>query len=202
MTPTFDDIVGSDLSGAERERLRRVHDLLVVAGRPPELTPRLEQAPRVDENVHALRPRNWSRRSLVLVAAAMVAVGIFGSGYAIGHGGSAAAAAKTLELRGTAIAPHAQGVLRLLPAEKGNWPMTLNVVDLPKLPSHAYYEVYLVRNGKPYASCGVFTVGGARGVTVTLNAPYGLHHGDTWIVTRERPGQKDLGQTVLRPVQA
>jgi len=30
--PNFDDLVGTDLEPAERERLRRAHDLLVAAG--------------------------------------------------------------------------------------------------------------------------------------------------------------------------
>ena len=35
--PHFGDLVGNDLSPAERERLERVHDMLVAAGPPPEL---------------------------------------------------------------------------------------------------------------------------------------------------------------------
>src|SRR5206468_2040698 len=42
----FDELVGGgDLEATERERLERVHDLLVAAGPPPELPPALEQAP-------------------------------------------------------------------------------------------------------------------------------------------------------------
>ena len=39
-TPSFDELVGGDLEPAERERLLRVHELLVAAGPPPELSPR------------------------------------------------------------------------------------------------------------------------------------------------------------------
>ena len=35
--PSFDDLVGDDLAPAERERLLRVHELLIQAGPPPEL---------------------------------------------------------------------------------------------------------------------------------------------------------------------
>lgn len=39
MTPTFDELIGPEVQGVERDRLARVHELLVQAGRPPELTP-------------------------------------------------------------------------------------------------------------------------------------------------------------------
>ena len=41
----FDELVGGDLTPAERERLRGVHDLLVQAGPPPELAPHMEAGP-------------------------------------------------------------------------------------------------------------------------------------------------------------
>ena len=42
--PDFDELVGGDdLPGPERERLQRVHELLVAAGPPPELPPELVQ---------------------------------------------------------------------------------------------------------------------------------------------------------------
>src|ERR671936_1903421 len=35
--PDFDELVGPDAEAGERERLRRLHDLLVAAGPPPDL---------------------------------------------------------------------------------------------------------------------------------------------------------------------
>ena len=35
--PDFDELVGTDLEDGERQRLLRVHELLVEAGPPPEL---------------------------------------------------------------------------------------------------------------------------------------------------------------------
>jgi len=35
--PDFDELVGGDVTGDERERLRRAHELLVHTGPPPEL---------------------------------------------------------------------------------------------------------------------------------------------------------------------
>ena len=37
--PDFDALVGADVPGEERDRLRRAHELLVAAGPPPELAP-------------------------------------------------------------------------------------------------------------------------------------------------------------------
>jgi hypothetical protein len=35
--PNFDELIGPDLPPGDRERLRRVHELLVAAGPPPEM---------------------------------------------------------------------------------------------------------------------------------------------------------------------
>ena len=37
MRPNLDDLIGTDVEPGERERLERVHELLVAAGPPPEL---------------------------------------------------------------------------------------------------------------------------------------------------------------------
>ena len=85
--------------------------------------------------------------------------------------------------------------------EAGNWPMQLSVTGLPPLPKHGYYEVYLTRHGKPVAPCGVFVVKSKAGaVSVRLNAPYTLRAGDTWVVTRQLPGHREVGPIVLHPL--
>ena len=79
--------------------------------------------------------------------------------------------------------------------------MQLAALGLPKLPAKGYYEVFLVRNGKPWAPCGSFVVKNAKvGVSVRLNAPYRLHHSDSWVVTRQKWGDNDAGPVVLRPL--
>jgi len=84
--------------------------------------------------------------------------------------------------------------------EAGNWPMKLSVTGLPKLPRHGYYEVYLTRNGKPIAPCGVFVVAGKAGaVSVHLIAPYHVRKGDSWVVTKQLPGRDGAGPVVLHP---
>jgi hypothetical protein len=199
--PNFDDLVGTETRGAERERLRGAHELLLRAGPPAELPPQLEKPPSVD--VVRLKPhRTVKRRALVLVAAAVLVGAVFGAGYGIGNnrGGSGTATSrdvKTLSLTGTKIAPNAQATLDVWRQEGGNWPMTLHVVGLPK---DARYEVYLVRNGKPWGACGTFVVSNSGPLTLRLNAPYSLKQGDSWVVTRLGPGGAEPGNTVLRPV--
>lgn len=197
-TPDFDELVGSEPLGADRERLRRAHELLLQAGAPPELSPRLAQGPHGEQS-RVVRRRRVKRRAMFLVAAAAVIAAVFAAGYSVGRGGGPNAAG-ALALTGTAAAPHARATLTIFPAQAGNWPMKLTVKGLPKLPGNGIYDVYLVRKGERYLSCGWFAVaGGAKPLTVTLNAPYPLRRGDTWVVTRESPASGGHGTTVLRP---
>lgn len=195
MTPSFDEIVGSEFSAEERDRLQRVHELLVVAGPPPELPPQLEQAPSPDETVHRLRRKGFSRRTVILLAAALTIGVVFVGGFSVGrHSGGKLAQAVTM--LGTRADPSAHGQLAVFEPKHGNYEMTLAVTDL----KYGHYEVYLVRNGKPWGSCGTFRVTpGSDQVTVSFSVPYALRHGDSWVVTRELPGQHGPGQTVLRP---
>ena len=199
--PSFDELIGAEPTGAERERLRRAHELLLQAGPPPELTPQLETA-KVPEVVQLRQRRQMKRRAMLLLAAALAAGAVFAAGYAVaGHrGGNGNQGVATIALRGTPLAPNAKATLELWSKRSGNWPMTLSVSGLKTLPPRTYYEVYLVRNGKPWGSCGTFRVTGSQPVKVSLNAPYTLHKGDTWIVTRQ--AFNEPGRTVLRPVPA
>jgi hypothetical protein len=204
LSPDFDELVGTEATGAERKRLREAHDLLLRAGPPPELTPKLKAGPNPGVARMQRRRRTVKRRSLVLLAAALSIGLVFAAGYAVSshRGGSTASAGivKTLELKGTAAVPGAQAELDVWQRRDGNWPMTLSVKGLPKLPPRTYYEVYLFRDGHPWASCGSFVVSGSsQALRVSLNAPYKLHKGDSWVVTRQVAGSEP-GKTVMRPV--
>jgi hypothetical protein len=205
--PSFDELGGAETSGEEREQLRRVHELLLEAGPPPELTPKLRKVPGADSAVVHFQRRSVKRRTLLVVAAAVSIAAVFAAGYGVANsrrsGGSTEAAAKIVKLKGIASLPKAQATLEVWKPRAGNWPMTLNVSGLPRLPQHVYYEVYLVRNGKPWAPCGAFKVASAsQALTLTLNAPYKLRKGDTWVVTRPAAHGTDPGKTVLHPVTA
>ncbi len=204
--PDFDELVGDDLSGAERERLLRTHELLLAAGPPPELSPEVEAGPTLAMTLGRARDvRRLRRRAALLLAAALAVAVVFLGGYIVGNRDTgktpaSSPAVKTLELHGTAAAKGAVGSLQIRQAEQGNWPMTLAVVGLPTLPARGYYEVFLVRNGKPWAPCGSFVVRKSdRGITVTLNAPYALRPGDSWIVTKQLPRGNGPGEPVLVP---
>ena len=54
--PDFDDLIGNDVEASERARLERVHQALIEAGPPPELSPRLS-APPADSVVPLRRRR-------------------------------------------------------------------------------------------------------------------------------------------------
>ena len=204
--PSFEELVGAEATGEERERLRHVHELLLEVGPPPELTPKLRKAPGSSGVIRLQRQRVVKRRGLLILAAAVSIAAVFAAGYSVANsrqGGSAAEVAKTLELTGTRLAPNAQATLEVWKPRAGNWPMALSVTGLAKLPPHFYYYVYLVRDGKPWAPCGAFRVAStSQTLTVTLNAPYKLRKGDTWVVTRPAAHGIEPGKTVLRPVSA
>lgn len=201
MNPRFEDIVDEDLSPGERERLERVHDLLVAAGPPAELPPHLERGPTLGMTL-ARRRRSGQRRVALLAAAIAVLAVVFVAGFAVGNSGNGLVGTHTLKLVGTKQASGALASLVISNVdEAGNWPMKLSVTGLPKLPPHGYYEVYLTRNGKPLAPCGVFIVAGKAGaVSVHLNAPYNLRRNDSWVVTKQLPGNEGVGPVVLHPL--
>ena len=198
-TPDFDELVGDLAEPGERRRLRRVHDLLVAAGPPPELSPGLEAGPTLGMTLGGRR--RFVQRRVALVAAAVVVLLLaFLLGYLTGN--NRTVSGRVLQLRGTAVAPSAEASLRLERVDTaGNWPMRLAALGLPKLPAGGYYEVFLVRSGKLIAPCGAFVVRNPQtGVNVQLNAPYRLRSTDSWVVTRQTPGAREPGPVVLRPV--
>ena len=202
--PTLDELIGADTTGAERQRLQHVHELLLEAGPPPEVSPELEQGPNLKMTV-GKRRRVVRQRALLLLAASLAVLLVFLGGYAVGNqkGSTKSATAVSLKLMGTSAVPNAQASLEVWHRHAGNWPMTLTAVGLPKLAPHRYYEVYLIRDGKISGSCGTFrATNSRRAVTVTLNSPYTLEKGDSWIVTRPGPGGAEPGTTVLRPITA
>lgn len=203
--PRFEELVGAETTGAERERLRQAHELLVQAGPPAELPPGLRRAPSM--KVTRLQDRRKAKRQvLVLIAAAVAVAAVFAVGYGLGNhggGGKISLSAQTLDLRGTAFAPHARATLEVWHEKDGNVPMTLRVVGLHTLAPHRYYDVYLVRGGQvePWGLCGTFRVGNSsRVLTLSFNAPYSHQKGDSWVVTRPGPAGSEPGNTVLRPV--
>jgi hypothetical protein len=193
--PDFRELVGEDLPRDEEEQLRRVHDLLVAAGPPPELPPHLQEPvePEKPRDNVAYLPRR--RTGLLLGLAAAIALFSLVAGYVVGaHRGF-----KTdfeVAMHGTAAGAGASATIHVGELDSaGNWPLKVEVKGLKTLPKGAFYEMYLTRNGTPVASCGTFR--SVDDQSVRLNAPYILRNYDGWVVTREGRGAR-IHPVVLR----
>ena len=174
--PEFDDIVGTDLPAEERERLLRVHELLVESGPPPEVA--------VSTPVVELRPR---RRGGVLVAlaAAFVAAG-FAIGLAVGDRSAGRDTDFVVAMRGTPAAPEASASLVVFEIDDaGNWPMEVKVEGLPPPSSGHGYELWLTRDGELTALCGYFRTDAGGSASVPMNAPYRFEEDDGWVVVED-----------------
>ena len=201
MNRDFDDLVDVDgLDPAEEERLRRVHDLLLQAGPPPDLPPALERPPtsRRAEGEILQFPLFPRRRAVaaILVAAALVAAA-FGAGFLVAsnkHHGGAFQTVRLVSMRG----PHgAAGTIRIGKRDSvGNWPMEVVVAGLPKQEQGAYYELYLSKHGRPTIPCGGFRVNG-NVTTVRLSVPYKLTPSTQWVLAVWPKHGREHGRVVM-----
>jgi Anti-sigma-K factor rskA len=196
----FDELVGGDdLTPEEEARLRRVHDLLVQAGPPPDLPPELERPTRPPEaeivQFPLLPRRRWA---LAVVAAVALLLVAFAGGYLVGHSKPGTFdALRVVPMHGA----NALAVLRVGHSDSvGNWPMVLEVNGLPQQSERdAYYELWLTKHGKPTLPCGSFRAA-KRTTTVRLSVPYSLRGFDGWVITRESPhdrGHPGPGPVIL-----
>jgi hypothetical protein len=183
--PDFDELAG-DVAGRERERLQRVHDLLVAAGPLPELSPGVEL-----REAHRASRRPLGRRLFGgLAPAATLAAAAFLLGFVLHGRTEGFDTLYEVEMSGTAVAPGASATIEVADKnDAGNYPLRLEVERLPQLPRGGYYELLLTRDGREVASCGTFAVSGEE-ETVRLNAPYELR-GAGWIVTKTVAGKRD-----------
>jgi len=173
--PDFDELVGTDLDAGERERLQRVHELLIEAGPPPELP---LQAPV------ALRPRR--RRGALVAIAAALAVAVFAIGVVIGGRSDEPGVDFVVTMSGTAAAGGASASLTIFDIdEAGNWPMEFTVEGLDPSPPGRPYELWLTKAGDPTALCGSFLTNADGSAVVPLNAPYEFTNFDGWVVVEE-----------------
>ena len=173
MTPDFDELVGTDLDPEERDRLERVHDLLVQAGPPPEPAAR----PVVE-----LRSRR--RRGALLAVAAALAVAALAIGGAVVAGPAGGVEHVTME--GTAMAGDASASLTVFEIdEAGNWPMELKVDGLTPSAGGGPFELWLTRAGELKALCGAFLTDESGDAIVPMNAPYRFSNFDGWVVVEE-----------------
>jgi hypothetical protein len=186
----FRDLVGDDLTPEEEARLRRVHDLLVEVGPPPELSPELEslEPPAGEIEVFPYLPRRrWAAAAVVAAAVAAIA---FGVGYLVAdNGGGGFQTEALIPMHPPSDAGSARASIAVGPADSaGNWPLLFRVTNLSEQPRGHYYELWLTRGDGTRVSCGTFRMTG-KTTTVRLNAPYKLKSFDGWIVTDDRGRQ-------------
>ena len=176
MRPDFDELVGTDLAPSERERLARVHELLIAAGPPPETVPLA--------GVQLRRPRR--RRGVLLALAAAFAVAAFALGAALVDGASDRNVDFTETMAGTPSAANATASLAVYDIDAaGNWPMELTVAGLPPAQSGRPFELWLTRGGRLAALCGGFLTDADGSAVVPMNAPYRFDEFDGWVIVEE-----------------
>jgi hypothetical protein len=189
VTRDFDELVDGVESPEERDRLRRVHELLIQAGPPPELSPALasmsapDEEPADEADVAWLPPR---RLGAALVLAATLVLASFAVGYFAGNNRSNGEN-ETLKVTRTVVL-HGEGaetgVVSVGEVDAdGNIPMVITVRGLAPLPEGDYYSLALTKGGKPIVTCTTFNVGDRGTNTVDLVAAYDLQGFDGWAVT-------------------
>jgi hypothetical protein len=194
---SFEQLV--DVEGLTPElsdRLRGVHNQLVAAGPPPELTPALLAAPS-ERGGSVLPLRTRRRQALTALAfAAAVAVAAFGGGFLLGH--ARHAGMKTVTVVPMQGEQNSLASIRVGRADaNGNWPIEFTVTGLPKQPnSSAYYILILEQNGKPRFNCGTFRVSQGT-TTVHFTVPYRITKSSEWVVTEMTPGKPWPGHVVM-----
>ena len=180
--PSFDELVGDDLDPRERDRLHRVHELLLVAGPPPDFTAGHE-VPAATAAVHVL-PRR-SRGAIALLAAA-IAVLVFALGYLSGARSDDPGTFEVVGMTGAGTAQDASGRLEIFDVDEfGNWPMLLEAKGLRPLPDGRLYELWLTKDGRLAEPCGRFAAEKDGVTVVPLNAPYRLDEYDDWVVVKQ-----------------
>jgi hypothetical protein len=175
MSDRFDELVGHVSDREEKERLRRVHELLLSVEAPPSIA-----APSAPVPLPQRRPL---RRIAVLAAA--LAAAAFAAGYLLGGAGGSEDMVSAIPMHGAGAAPNASAVIELLEEDAaGNWPMNVVVRGLqPSRDRDDWYDLWLTRRGRLAAHCGRFIVHPGK-TEVTLTVPYGLRAYDGWVVTR------------------
>jgi hypothetical protein len=202
--PDFEAFV-EGATAEERDRLRRVHDMLVAAGPPPELPPQLAEPPperQERERVPILTTLPRRRLGAALTVAVAIAAVAFGVGYLAGAGHDTTSRAEfvtvfKLKMKPTSAAREGSAaVLRIgKEAEGGNIPLAVTASGLDPVPEGGYYELWLTKKlgqkQKREVSCGTF-IASDRDLSVRLNAPYTLEPGfNGWIITKHEPGSKN-----------
>ncbi len=190
--PDFDELMEGVESEDERDRLRRVHELLVASGAPPELSAALAspQSPPAEEDTQdEWLPKRRLGAGLLVGFAALAAA--FGIGYAVGNDPEAepsaapSAPTRVISLRPSDQNNTAGASIHLgRKGSDGNWPMVITVRGLDHLTGGDYYALALTKKGKPVVTCGTFNVSPEDVTTIRMIAAYELKNFDGWAITQ------------------
>jgi Anti-sigma-K factor rskA len=179
--PDFDELVGSDLDGPERDRLRQVHELLVAAGPPPDVS--TWSAPAIETAAAKPAPARRRRRSLVLAFAAVAGMVVaFSIGLAVAAGDDSSPD-RVIAMSGPGGATASLEVYDI--DEAGNWPMLFDVTSLRPAAGGKLYELWLTKDGDPAAFCGSFRTDESGRAVVPMNAPWRFSDFDGWVVVEQ-----------------
>jgi hypothetical protein len=192
-----DDLDLEGLDSVERERLSRVHELLLEAGPPSELpvgmaTPALGAT----GTRTVLAPQKRRRLAGAFALAAALAAAAFAGGYVVGN--QSGDGGKTVRVAAMSGA-NAHASLRVgEPDAGGNWPIDFAVTGLPKQTGkYAYYEIFVLRDGKPGYPCGGFRVENGGTTTKRFWVPYKVTDATKWVVTAVDKTHRWPGRTVM-----
>jgi hypothetical protein len=193
--PDFHELVGDEGTPEELAKLRRAHDLLIAAGPPPELSPRLAEPPRAPARDRRFQLTRWQTRAAFGLAATVTAAA-FGVGYLVGSGPSEFSASRSIDMHGVGQLAAARATLDVGSQDTaGNYPLEMTIRGLPRSPKGGWYELLLSKGGRPTLSCGSFVTSG-RSITVRLSVPYDLSKFpeafDGWVVTEHVPRQNHV----------
>lgn len=173
--PDFDELVGAEVEPAERDRLRRVHELLVASGPPPELPPELSTPPAAG----AVRLQPGRRRATLLAFAAALAAAAFAVGVFIAQP-AGPSPERVVAMTGPGGATASLEIFAI--DEAGNWPMELHVDGLGESAGDRTYELWLTKRDKLKALCGGFLANDDGTADVPVNAPWKLSEFDGWVI--------------------
>ena len=180
--PDFDELVGADIGPAERERLLRVHDLLVTAGPPPELSAGVAHPPAAE--AVPLAPRR--RRGALVALAAAFGVLAFAARPRGGRGhrstGDVGGDLDDRDARGRGRERVARGLRRRRGGQLADGAPRQRPFDRG---GQSRLELWLTLSGEPLALCGSFLVDDDGAAVVPMNAPYRLTDFDGWVVVEE-----------------
>ena len=177
MRPDFDELVGTDLSPGERERLERVHELLVAAGPPP---PEVVPVAPVELQPHR-------RRGALLALAAALAVAAFALGAALVDGASGRERRLHRDDDRNAERGERDGVARRVRHRRGG--ELADGADGRGAPAGAerppVRALADARTAELGALCGGFLTDADGSAVVPMNAPYRFDEFDGWVIVEE-----------------